>query len=118
VTLTLNRPDRLNAVSLSLYQQLISALHSCQSDPAVRVIVLTGAGKAFCVGADLKAHDQAEPTAQQRRTYVRTGQLAHRVMQRYAYSRVLNDLKRKGYQIGKEEKQKDGSIRLVAQRWR
>jgi hypothetical protein len=46
------------------------------------------------------------------------GALAHRVMQRYAYSRVMNELKRKGYQIGKEEKQKDGSIRLVAQRWR
>ena len=48
----------------------------------------------------------------------KAGALAHRVMQRYAYSRVVNDLKRKGYQIGKEEKQKDGSIRLVAQRWR
>jgi hypothetical protein len=46
------------------------------------------------------------------------GALAHRVMQRYAYSRVMSELKRKGYQIGKEEKQKDGSIRLVAQRWR
>jgi hypothetical protein len=44
--------------------------------------------------------------------------LAHRVMQRYAYSKVLGELKRKGYQVGKEEKQKDGSIRLVAQRWR
>lgn len=48
----------------------------------------------------------------------KAGALAHRVMQRYAYSRVLDELKRKGYQIGKEEKQKDGSIRLVAQRWR
>jgi hypothetical protein len=48
----------------------------------------------------------------------KAGALANRVMQRYAYSRVVNDLKRKGYQIGKEEKQKDGSIRLVAQRWR
>jgi hypothetical protein len=46
------------------------------------------------------------------------GALAHRVMQRYAYSRVMAELKRKGYQVGKEEKQKDGSIRLVAQRWR
>jgi hypothetical protein len=44
--------------------------------------------------------------------------LANKVMQRYAYSRVVSELKRKGYQIGKEEKQKDGSLRLVAQRWR
>jgi hypothetical protein len=44
--------------------------------------------------------------------------LAHRVAQRYAYSKVLGELKSKGYQIAKEEKQKDGTIRLVAQRWR
>jgi hypothetical protein len=48
----------------------------------------------------------------------RTTALAHRVVQRYAYSKVLEELKRKGYQIGKEEKQKDGTIKLVAQRWR
>ena len=44
--------------------------------------------------------------------------LANRIAQRYAYSRVTEELKRKGYQIGKEEKQKDGSIKLVAQRWK
>ena len=44
--------------------------------------------------------------------------LAHRVAQRYAYSKVTDELKRKGYQIAKEEKQKDGTIKLVAQRWR
>ena len=44
--------------------------------------------------------------------------LAQRVVQRYAYSKVVDELKRKGYQIGKEEKQKDGTIKLVAQRWR
>jgi hypothetical protein len=44
--------------------------------------------------------------------------LAHRVAQRYAYSKVTQELKRKGYQIAKEEKQKDGTIKLVAQRWR
>jgi hypothetical protein len=44
--------------------------------------------------------------------------LANRVAQRYAYSKVLDELKRKGYQIAKEEKQKDGTIKLVAQRWR
>jgi uncharacterized protein DUF1257 len=44
--------------------------------------------------------------------------LAYRVAQRYAYSKTLDELKRKGYQIAKEEKQKDGTITLVAQRWR
>lgn len=48
----------------------------------------------------------------------RASALAGRVLQRYAYSRVMDDLKRKGYQIAKEERQADGSIKLVAQRWR
>jgi hypothetical protein len=44
--------------------------------------------------------------------------VANRVAQRYAYSRVMEDLKRKGYQVAREEKQEDGSIKVVAQRWR
>jgi hypothetical protein len=48
----------------------------------------------------------------------RASALANRIAQRYAYSKTLAELKRKGYQITKEEKQKDGTIKLVAQRWR
>jgi hypothetical protein len=48
----------------------------------------------------------------------RASALANRVAQRYAYSRVVEELKRKGYTIAKEQKQKDGTIALVAQRWR
>jgi enoyl-CoA hydratase/carnithine racemase len=81
-TLTLNRPERLNAVSLPLYRALLESLIECDRDPNVRAIVLTGAGRAFCVGADLKAHDADEPTAQERRVYVHTAQLVHRRMQR------------------------------------
>jgi hypothetical protein len=44
--------------------------------------------------------------------------LAGRVVQRYAYSRVLQELKSKGYQVAREEKQRDGSVKLVFQRWR
>jgi hypothetical protein len=44
--------------------------------------------------------------------------LAGRVVQRYAYSRVLQELKAKGYQVAREEKQRDGSVKLVFQRWR
>jgi len=44
--------------------------------------------------------------------------LAGRVKQRYAYSRVLQELKQKGYQVAREEKQRDGSVKLVFQRWR
>lgn len=44
--------------------------------------------------------------------------LANRVIQRYAYATAVDQLKRKGYAIVKEQKQKDGTINLVAQRWR
>jgi hypothetical protein len=44
--------------------------------------------------------------------------LAQRVAQRWAYARVTEELRRKGYQIAKEEKQPDGSIKLVAARWK
>jgi enoyl-CoA hydratase/carnithine racemase len=81
---TLNRPERLNAVSLPLYRGLIDALREAERDRAVRAVVLTGAGRAFCVGADLKAHGEAELTREQRRAYVRTGQQAHRALQRCA----------------------------------
>ena len=48
----------------------------------------------------------------------RASALANRVAQRYAYSKALDELKRKGYQVAREEKQKDGTIKIVAQRWR
>jgi enoyl-CoA hydratase len=69
LTLTLNRPQRLNAVSDQLYQALDSALRRGADDPSVRVIVLRGAGRAFCSGADLKAHAGAERTVEQRQAY-------------------------------------------------
>jgi uncharacterized protein DUF1257 len=48
----------------------------------------------------------------------RASALANRIAQRYAYSKALDELKRKGYQVAREEKQKDGTIKIVAQRWR
>ena len=56
VTLQLNRPDRMNAVSLDLYRALDSELESLADDPGTRAVILTGSGRAFCVGADLDAH--------------------------------------------------------------
>lgn len=52
---TFNRPERMNAVSQTLAAELLATLDALAADPAVRCIVLTGAGtKAFCAGADLK----------------------------------------------------------------
>jgi 2-(1,2-epoxy-1,2-dihydrophenyl)acetyl-CoA isomerase len=52
-TITLNRPDRLNALNVELGSVLLAALKKAATDPAVRVIVLTGAGRAFCAGGDV-----------------------------------------------------------------
>ncbi len=52
-TITLNRPERLNAVTPALAEQYAAALLRFDDDPGVRAIVVTGAGRAFCTGADL-----------------------------------------------------------------
>jgi enoyl-CoA hydratase/carnithine racemase len=52
-TITLNRPERLNAFTARMCTELISALDAADADDEVRVVVVTGAGRAFCAGADL-----------------------------------------------------------------
>jgi 2-(1,2-epoxy-1,2-dihydrophenyl)acetyl-CoA isomerase len=59
-TLTLNRPERLNALTPTLVRKLHEALSDCARDPGVRVVVLAGAGRGFCAGHDLSGGD-AEP---------------------------------------------------------
>ena len=54
-TITLNRPDSLNAMNDEMLKELLEAIEDVGGDEAVRVIVLTGAGRAFCPGADLKS---------------------------------------------------------------
>ena len=59
-TITLNRPDKLNAYTTEMGDEVTHAFRALQRDAGVRVIILTGAGKAFCAGADLehlKAHE-------------------------------------------------------------
>ena len=53
-TITLNRPERMNAWSATMSRELLSALQEVSADSAVRAVMLTGAGRAFCSGADLK----------------------------------------------------------------
>ncbi len=52
-TVTLNRPDKLNAITPQLFDEMRAALYAADADDAVRVIVITGAGKGFCAGADV-----------------------------------------------------------------
>jgi enoyl-CoA hydratase len=65
----LNRPHRLNAVTQTLYDELSDALNQAEENRDARVVLLTGEGRAFCVGADLKEH-KAGRTAFDRRQYL------------------------------------------------
>jgi 2-(1,2-epoxy-1,2-dihydrophenyl)acetyl-CoA isomerase len=55
--ITLNRPQALNSFTRQMHQDLWAALDKAEADPAVRAIVLTGAGRGFCAGADLAEFD-------------------------------------------------------------
>jgi enoyl-CoA hydratase/carnithine racemase len=59
--ITLNRPDRGNAVTLRMVRELSDALARCDADDGVRAVVITGAGQAFSVGADLSSGSIAAP---------------------------------------------------------
>ncbi|MFP5282554.1 MAG: enoyl-CoA hydratase-related protein [Actinomycetes bacterium] len=55
-TVRLSRPDELNALDLATKLDLLQALRGVADDPGVRAVVLTGSGRAFCVGQDLREH--------------------------------------------------------------
>ena len=55
VTITLNRPDALNALDLVMREELAETLSTVRDDPEIKVLVLTGAGRAFCAGGDIKS---------------------------------------------------------------
>ena len=53
-TITLNRPEKLNAFTGTMREDLLDALRACEDDAEVRVVVITGAGRAFCAGGDVE----------------------------------------------------------------
>jgi len=55
-TVTLNRPEAMNALDIATKNDLLATLAQVAQDPAVRCVVLTGVGRAFCVGQDLREH--------------------------------------------------------------
>ncbi len=55
LTVTLNRPDKLNAYTATMGRELADAFHKADADDAIRAIIVTGAGRGFCAGADISA---------------------------------------------------------------
>ena len=74
--LTLNRPDRLNAMSRPMLDALLEALPRLAEDPTIGVVVLTGAGRGFCAGGDVKAmaegHELGGQTMEERAQALRS----------------------------------------------
>src|SRR5687767_326460 len=54
-TVTLDRPERLNALTFEVYEELTAAFQALDVEPGVRAVVLTGSGRAFCSGGDVEA---------------------------------------------------------------
>jgi 2-(1,2-epoxy-1,2-dihydrophenyl)acetyl-CoA isomerase len=67
--ISLNRPDSLNAFTSGLCEGLLPALEKARDDDAIRVLVLTGEGRAFSAGADLKSGFEGERTTQEKLQY-------------------------------------------------
>ena len=61
-TLTLNRPDKLNAFTQAMIDRWVWALGEAQRDPAVSVVIVTGTGRAFCAGGDVGRMGEGRPT--------------------------------------------------------
>jgi len=80
VTLTLNRPDRLNALGDTLREELCDALVRASDDPAARVIVITGAGRGFCAGGDMKAAHEVQEGVRERALLDRVAPLRDKVV--------------------------------------
>jgi enoyl-CoA hydratase/carnithine racemase len=70
-TITLNRPDKYNAFTKEMIIRWGGLLDQCESDPEIKVIVLTGAGKAFCSGGDISAQkDRANNDSLERKDFL------------------------------------------------
>ena len=77
---TLNRPQRLNAITPELLEDLIAALQAADREPAIRAVVLTGAGRAFCAGDDLKEFASQSTDEATTRAYIERIQDVTRAM--------------------------------------
>jgi enoyl-CoA hydratase/carnithine racemase len=79
-TLTLNRPERLNALGDTLREDFHDAVLRASADPEVRVMIVTGAGKGFCSGGDVKAMNEAKEARAERPVLDKVAPLRDRVL--------------------------------------
>lgn len=79
-TVTLNRPASLNAMNQKLVEELTAVLHAVEDNPEVRVVILTGQGKAFCAGGDLAYIESLESAIVGRQFIARVGHLVSLLM--------------------------------------
>jgi enoyl-CoA hydratase/carnithine racemase len=77
-TIRLNRPERKNAFTLEMVDRWAEILHGARADPAVRVVILTGTGDAFCSGVDLDRRYASEPPTPLQRAQLLTDHV-HRI---------------------------------------
>ena len=70
-TITLNRPEKYNAFTKDMINRWAEILEQCEEDPKVKVVILTGAGKAFCTGGDINAQkDRANNDSLERKDFL------------------------------------------------
>jgi len=79
--ITLNRPERRNALTIELMTELTAAIENAAADPKQRIVILRGAGKAFCTGLDLEEAAKADPHA--------TAEMAARMLLALAETRLI-----------------------------
>lgn len=93
--LTINRPETLNALSRELVSELNSCIQMLEQDERLRVVVITGAGRAFVAGADIKAMRDMEPEEARQFARLTTDAYAHIEASRLVYIAAIN-----GYAFG------------------
>ena len=64
-TLTLNRPERFNAVTLPMYREMVKTLNDISRDNGIRVLIITGTGRGFCAGMDISVLSEARQMEQE-----------------------------------------------------
>ena len=79
-TITLNRPERLNALTPTMRRELLEAALASEEDPEVRAVIVTGAGRGFCSGGDVKAMQEANEKRQSNPLEERMAPIRDRVL--------------------------------------